>query len=147
MNVAIDTNVLLRSIQPAHPMHPAAVEALQTLGDGGARLVIFPQVVYEFWVVATRPAAENGLGMTTDEAESNVDSLLRLFTLLNDTAEVFEHWRTLVKSHDVKGKPAHDARMVAAMLAHGIDTIITFNGADFARYASIQVKSPDSIAN
>jgi predicted nucleic acid-binding protein len=34
----------------------------------------------------------------------------------------------------VLGTQLYDARLVAAMLAHGIDRILTFNVADFSRY-------------
>jgi len=34
----------------------------------------------------------------------------------------------------VPGTQVYNARLVAAMLAHGIDRILTFNVADFSRY-------------
>jgi predicted nucleic acid-binding protein len=36
----------------------------------------------------------------------------------------------------------HDARLVAAMKAHGIGRILTFNGEDFERYPDIEVVIP-----
>jgi predicted nucleic acid-binding protein len=42
----------------------------------------------------------------------------------------------------VQGKQAHDARLVAAMKRHSINQILTFNTADFARYAEITAISP-----
>ena len=41
----------------------------------------------------------------------------------------------LVIDYRVSGVQVHDARLVAAMLAHGVTHILTFNTADFARYA------------
>lgn len=40
----------------------------------------------------------------------------------------------LVDEIDCLGKQLHDANVVATMLAHGIDTLVTLNAADFARY-------------
>jgi predicted nucleic acid-binding protein len=36
----------------------------------------------------------------------------------------------------------HDARLVAAMLAHGVPQLLTLNDRDFARYAGISVVHP-----
>ena len=45
--------------------------------------------------------------------------------------------------HQVSGKKAHDARLVASMKVHGIVTILTFNVEDFARYHGILVLHPE----
>ncbi len=50
-----DTNLFLRGAEPAHPMSPQAVEAVETLLDRGEQVVLVPQDLFEFWVVATRP--------------------------------------------------------------------------------------------
>jgi predicted nucleic acid-binding protein len=42
-----------------------------------------------------------------------------------------------VKQHAVSGKSAHDARIVAAMIVHGIERLVTFNVRDFKRYEGI----------
>jgi predicted nucleic acid-binding protein len=39
----------------------------------------------------------------------------------------------------------HDARLVALMMVHGVRQIVTFNAADFTRYAGIDVVRPDTI--
>jgi hypothetical protein len=44
-----------------------------------------------------------------------------------------------VAGYQVSGKNAHDARLVAAMLVHGIESILTFNTQDFFRYGEIRV--------
>ena len=58
---------------------------------------------------------------------------------------MFRFWHDLVNRHEVKGKNAHDARIVAAMLRHGISHLLTFNAADFIRFAAIQVWTPSDI--
>lgn len=69
MTALLDTNILLRIATPNHPMHTTARHAVSKLQADGVRLVLVPQIVYEYWVVATRPAKENGLGMTPLEAK------------------------------------------------------------------------------
>lgn len=41
MGYLIDTNILLRSCQPDHPMYPIAVGAVETLFARGEELYIF----------------------------------------------------------------------------------------------------------
>src|SRR5437773_9652179 len=40
-------------------------------------------------------------------------------------------------SADVKGKQVHDANIVATMLGHGLDHILTHNTADFERFRGL----------
>lgn len=43
------------------------------------------------------------------------------------------------------GVNVHDARLVAAMLVHGLTHILTFNISDFARYSEITAVHPTTI--
>jgi hypothetical protein len=49
------------------------------------------------------------------------------------------------RRHGVCGKKAHDTRLVAAMLVHGVKHILTFNVGDFARYPNVVVLDPISL--
>jgi predicted nucleic acid-binding protein len=71
--------------------------------------------------------------------------MLSLFPLLQDERAIFFRWLELVTAHEVSGKPAHDARLVAAMLRHGLMCLLTFNTADFARYSEVTVVHPDGV--
>lgn len=64
MLVLLDTNILLRLAVPVHPMHLVARHAVIKLQANGDRLVLVPQNIYEYWVVATRPIPNNGLGFS-----------------------------------------------------------------------------------
>jgi predicted nucleic acid-binding protein len=66
----------------------------------------------------------------------------RLFYVLTETDEIYAEWERLVVAHQVSGKTAYDARLVATMRVHGIKNILTFNGDDFKRYSGIQVIHP-----
>lgn len=102
-----------------------------------------PQNLYEFWVVATRPPGENGLGMTTELAQARLTELKRSFGLLEDRPALFTTWETLVTENGVTGKSAHDARLVAAMKVADLEAILTFNKNHFTRYSGITVLTPD----
>lgn len=147
MQVLLDTNILLRHAEPLHPHHAESVEAVDRLHTAGHQLVIVPQVLYEFWAVATRPVAQNGLGMTAAEARAEVTSIQRLFRLLRDERAIYAIWEELVTSIGVHGKQVHDARLVAAMQRHAITHVLTFNMADFLRFRTITVLSPAEAAS
>jgi predicted nucleic acid-binding protein len=138
MAVLLDTNILLRLVQPHHPSAQIAIRALRELHAANEALHITQQNIVEFWAVATRPIASNGLGFSTEQAAAEVDALKRLFTLLPELP-LQNAWERLVADYRVSGKNAHDARLVAAMVVHGIEGILTFNEQDFLRYAEIRV--------
>ncbi len=140
-----DTNLLLRGAETGHPMQSQALEALAGLVRSGEVVYITPQNLYEFWVVATRPAERNGLGMTASEAAAELARLEARFPLLPDTPTVYREWRRLVTSHGVVGVRAHDTRLVASMLAHGVTHVLTFNVSDFKRYSEITVVHPQDV--
>jgi hypothetical protein len=82
-------------------------------------------------VVATRPVAQNGLGLSIPEATSELMRLKGMFPLLPDTPAIYPVWENLVIQYRVPGKPAHDARLVAAMQVHGLSSILTFDKTGF----------------
>ena len=75
MRVLLDTNVLLRAVEPRHVHHVASAQAIDAMRKAGHELVIVPQVIYEFWSVATRPIENNGLGMSSGEAADELASI------------------------------------------------------------------------
>jgi predicted nucleic acid-binding protein len=131
----IDTSVLVRLANPHDQLHSQAVEAVRQLQLRHLMPYLTPQVVAEFWNVATRPVTVNGLGWSISDVASYVFTLLENIDILSDTAQSFYLWLYLVITHDVHGKQVHDARLVATMLTHGIHYLLTFNGDDFRRYA------------
>ena len=145
MSYLVDTNVLLRLAQPNHPMRNDARQALIALRKRNEALCVVPQTIVEFWAVATRPVENNGLGLTTEETVRETSKLKRLFKLRADTPVVFAGWEKLVMQYRVAGKQTHDARLVAAMLAHGLTHILTFNTGDFKRFSEISAVDPASV--
>ena len=147
MSVLIDTNVLLRRAQVASEQHQLALDSLIELVRANLTLCLVPQVIYEFWVAATRPVEVNGLGIRVPQAELMVKELLRDFVLLKDERGVFGNWQSLVVDYVIQGKTAHDARLVAAMQRHNVLNPLTFNGADFSRFPNINVFTPTEIVS
>src|SRR5580692_10044281 len=84
----------------------SAEHALLTLRARNEVLYLTVQNLVEFWAVITRPIDENGLGLTTEQATADVNSLKRLFVLLPE-APLLTEWERLVAAYGVAGKSTH----------------------------------------
>lgn len=62
-----------------------------------------------------------------------------------DTPAIYPAWETLIRRHQVMGKPSHDARLVAAMQVHGITAVLRFDKARFSRFPDIEVVHPANV--
>jgi predicted nucleic acid-binding protein len=144
--VLVDTSTLLRTLQRRHPQYSAATRAIEILPRRGHQLHIVPQNLVEFWVVATRPVDQNGLGLHPTEAANEVARLKEMFLLLPESQAIYPAWERLVTAYGVSGKPAHDARIVAAMQVHGLTAILTFDRSGFARYRDVEIHDPVDVA-
>lgn len=142
MSILVDTNVLLRSVQPSHPLHGPAVRTIASLMRDGESLVITPQIVAEFWNAATRPAEQNGLGWSHQQTLDAIVKIEEFSSMVIESTDVYTEWKRLVVAHKVTGVQAHDARLVAAMKTYGVNRVVTFNTGDFDRYDGIQTIRP-----
>ena len=142
-----DTNILLRSVQTSHPMYGDASRAVDVLLDRSDELCVIAQNLIEFWSVATRPMANNGLDFSIARTIQEVAKLKTVFVVLPDTANILPEWERLVVNHQVLGKQVYDARLVAAMSVHHVTHLLTFNTDDFKRFTTITAVNPQSILN
>jgi predicted nucleic acid-binding protein len=145
MRVLVDTNILLRSAQPNHPLCSQATRAVSRLIRQEDAVFFCPQNIAEFWNVATRPATVNGLGLSHEEVLQEVGSVERLLTMLPDIPAIYVAWKEIVRDHKVQGVKVYDARLVATMTVYAVQSILTFNVADFKRGA-ISAVHPSSLA-
>jgi predicted nucleic acid-binding protein len=141
----VDTNVLLRAAQRESPEHGIATGAIASLEARGEMLCLATQVLVEFWVVATRPVEVNGLGWPTDLVKLEIEWLLSHFPLLQGQTDTITHWLRLVAAHDIKGKRAHDVKLVALMLANDVTHLLTFNIDDFKALPDITLVHPTAV--
>ena len=76
-----DTNILLRVSHRNDPDYELIRSALRALRASGATLCYTPQNLAEFWNVCTRPAPQNGYGLTVAETNRRAELIERGFTL------------------------------------------------------------------
>lgn len=145
MSYVMDSNIMLRMAQVTHSMHAEATQATTALLRRGETVHIIPQNLYEFWSVATREIQYNGLGLSVVDAQAELARLKALFFFLPDSPAIYPEWERLVTQHAVRGRDAHDTRIVAAMNVHGITHLLTFNKDDFKRFPGITVLLPSEV--
>lgn len=141
----LDTNILLRLNQPNSPEFSSIRSAVSSLHRAGVALYYFAQNIVEFWNVSTRPVAQNGYGLSPAETDEVARQIEKAFILLPEVEAIHLEWRKLVLANNVLGAKVHDARLVAAMIVHGIRNILTLDGRDFARYPDIVIVHPKDV--
>ena len=141
----LDTNILVRMAQPDDPGHKVATEAVTMLGLAGHDLFVNSQNLVESWRVLTGSTASNYLGIAPSEAQIQVEAVLDRFDLLADNPEVFTTWFELLTRRAILGVRAFDARLVAVMMAHGVENLLTFDVKDFSAFDEITWISPADI--
>src|SRR5579871_4080509 len=143
MLVLCDTGILLRLLDPAAPQHQAVVQAVATIQARGDDPVTSPQNVAEFWNVSTRPATARGrYGLSVQDTDNRLQRIEQLIRVLPYNSAAYAIWKHLVLSLGVMGVQAHDARLVAWMMAQSITHILTLNPAEFTRYSGITTVHP-----
>src|SRR5271156_4498689 len=142
MRVLVDTNILLRSVQPNHPLCSQATRAVSKLIRQKDTVFFCALNIAEFWNVATRPADRNGLGLSPEEVLQEVGNIEKLLTFLPDIPAIYGVWKQIVAAHKVQGVKVYDARLVAIMSVYEVQRLLTFNADDFERFSKIRAIHP-----
>ncbi len=142
----VDSNVLIRWVQPLDPGFSTAEASIERIERSRDVPRYVSQNLGEFWNALTRPANRNGYGLSPEEADAHATTVERRFRLLPDNLAVHREWRRLLVDYRVSGVQVHDARLVAAMHAYGVLRILTFNTRDFARFTGIEALHPAQLA-
>ena len=145
MRVLVDTNILLRSVQPNHPLCSQATHAVAKFIRQKDAVFFCAQNIAEFWNVATRPADRNGLGLSAEEALQEVSSIEKSLALLPDVPAIYSAWKQIVAAHKVQGVKVYDARLAAIMRVYAVESVLTFNSVDFERFTNVRAIHPSSL--
>ena len=133
MSTLVDTNVLLRRLEPGHDYHRAAGAATSLLIERGQHLHIAASRSPNSGPWRPGRRRRTGSGPTLPQRHRRSQRSSRPYGLLfSDGAIVYQHWKRLIVERRVTGRRVFDARLVAVMLAHGGAQLLTFNGTDFA---------------
>lgn len=135
--IFVDSNVLLGCTDENRAVHQASVTFIEAAIQGKYRLYANSQVFREYFVVTTRPQAENGLGLSPDESCRNMRIFRESVQILGEGTEVLNELARLVKLYELKGKRIHDANLVAVMNMNGLRHLKTWNPGDFSPFGDL----------
>jgi predicted nucleic acid-binding protein len=144
MRLLLDANVAIDLLVADRSRHREAYRLFERVSQSGSTLVLVPQVVSEVWNVLTRPAAANGIGFPPLDAAQAIRGLASLCEFKPDPDSLTEDLLATASDKEVRGRQIHDARLAVLVRSHGLDGIITRNGADFARY-DVRVFEPSDL--
>jgi predicted nucleic acid-binding protein len=130
----VDTNVFLAATDQGRAEHLEALAVVNDWPGQGTVLYTNGQILREYLVVATRPIAQNGLGLPQSDALTNVNAIRGRTRLLAEDRKVSDRLLALVGEVPCAGKQIHDANVVATMLVHGVESLVTINVTNFARF-------------
>jgi predicted nucleic acid-binding protein len=134
--IFVDTNVLVYANVAAAPFHDTAFQALESLGQAGVPLWISRQILREYLATLSRPQSF-ALPQPPIVLETQVRIFEAKFTIAEDGPAVTTSLLQLINQTPVGGRQIHDANIVATMQVHSIRNLLTYNVADFRRFAAI----------
>lgn len=137
MAYLLDTSILVRLANANDKQRGLVFDSLAVLHRRGEGVWIAPQSLIEFWNVATRPLAVNGLGLPIAEAAELISFFEAEFELAKENPELFPIVKSIAAAVGVIGKQIHDARLVAVCHVHHIPALLTFNVRHFVRLATV----------
>lgn len=147
MRFLLDSGILLRLVDEHDPQHDLVEQAVGILGNQGAELYITTQNIAEFWNVATRPKANNGLELPPSAvAQLFADAIEPLCVVLVERDTLHIEFKRLLTQYSVIGKQVHDARLAAMMLTWHVDRILTLNERNFHRFAPEGITAVSPVA-
>jgi uncharacterized protein len=141
LSVAVDTNVLLYSVNESDPASDIAFELVQRLARGPELVYLFWPVVMGFLRLSTKPELiESPLSPT--EALTLIGGLAERAHVHTpgEGAGFLEVYRETA-SPGTRGKDVTDAHIAALMRQHGVNSIYT-RDRDFRRFDGIRVIDP-----
>ncbi|MFN0175571.1 MAG: type II toxin-antitoxin system VapC family toxin [Saprospiraceae bacterium] len=135
-NIFIDTNILVYANNSLSPFCTAARTKLNDAMATYENLWVSRQVFREFAVIVTREMLAAG-NPDFVKLESVIQQFERDFFVAEDSSKVTAQWLSLLKQTKSAGKQVHDTNIVATMLIHDIDSVLTNNVSDFQRFSHL----------
>lgn len=139
--IFIDTNVLVYANNTLSPFCFSARAQLQQAFSNYESVWLSRQVLREFAVIISREMQSLGK-IDFQLLESTIQRLEEDFFVAEDNQLITFRLLRLLEETNSSGKQVHDANIVATMLVHGLDTILTHNTQDFKRFSHLITLMP-----
>lgn len=141
--IALDTNVLVYAVAEDDPHHVSSRRLLDAVVAGLVSACVFPQILLEFYAVATDPRRMTR-PLTVAQAVMEMANLRAVLPVVmpkeNSLDRVFE----LAASSHTRAAGIFDVFLVAQLLEDDIATICTYNTRDFAAFP-VSAATPEEI--
>lgn len=97
---------------------------------------VSPQVLREYLAAVTRPQA-TAPALPVATAIADVRRFRAAFQIAEERPGVLDRLLQILTAHRATGRQVHDANIVATMLDHDVQRLLTFNVADFQRFTPL----------
>ncbi|MFO0574480.1 MAG: PIN domain-containing protein [Polyangia bacterium] len=132
--VFLDTNVLISAVLKESPRYFHARGVLRRLLDCDCEVWVSRQVLRELLAGLSRPQVF-AQPLRAADTIAIAQEYEQQFVVAEDHALVTQQLYLLLDKVPCGGKQVHDANIVATMLAFDVPQLITYNVADFQRFA------------
>jgi predicted nucleic acid-binding protein len=134
--VLVDSNILIYALNRSSPKYNGAREFIEKYHNS---VYIAHQNIWETLRIVTHPTYIKSQGKIKANLAEKFVNQLNVISPLNST-----YFLTidLIKKYNVSLNSIFDSYLVATMLTHNIDTIVTDNERDFGEFQEIKVYNP-----
>jgi uncharacterized protein len=140
--IAIDTNILVYAHRADSAFHVRAAARVREAAEGNASWAIPWPCVHEFFAIVTHPriyAPPSPIGKALDQLDAWMES--PALTLLAENDVYWPALRRTLETALVQGARAHDARIAALCVAHGVSELWSADR-DFSRFGEVRIINP-----
>jgi uncharacterized protein len=141
--IAVDTNILVYSHREDAAFFNPALATIITLAESDVLWAIPWPVIHEFLAIVTHPGIYTP-STPMENALLQVESWMACpsLSLIGESGEIyFQYLAHVLRASRTTGAGAHDARIAAICLSHGVDELMSADR-DFSRFPGLKVRNP-----
>ena len=131
MKILLDTNILLYAMDRSSKYYDISVNILE---NKEYELFVSTKNIAEAFSVNSKKGIDKKITIQYIN-----ETILEISTMLFPNKLSFNKFVKIISDNDIKGNKVYDMEIVSIMLAHGLDTIATFNHKDFKGIDEIQI--------
>lgn len=141
--IAFDTNVLVYAHRRESRHHRVAADVLGAAAQARSAWAIPWPCLFEFFSVVTNPRIWKDAASTADQAwrQMTVWTASPSVVLLAEGRDFPIVLESFLRRPRVRGPIAHDARVAALCVAHGVAELVTADR-DFALFPELRTRNP-----
>ena len=141
--LVVDTNILVYAHRRESREHAAAQQIVRNMAEGADAWAIAWPCLYEFFSVVTNPRIWKDAASDPDQAAAQIEAWVASpsLRLIGETEDFWVVLQSLLRRPRVRGPVAHDARIAAICIAHGVEALLT-RDRDFALFPELVVRNP-----